>query len=195
MKVIGLTGPTGAGKTTVLDLLKAHGAAVMDCDKIYYEMLKENEDLRQGLRDAFGEVFLPDGNLDRRKVAELVFSNEENLKKLNTLVYYHMGVEIRRRLSAAKAEGKTLAAVDAINLLQSGLGELCDTTVAVVASEETRLARIMERDGMDRERALSRIRAQEPEEYFRRHAKIVLENNGTQEALTAAAKECLAAYL
>ena len=195
MKVIGLTGPTGAGKTTVLDLLKAHGAAVMDCDKIYYEMLKENEDLRQGLRDAFGEVFLADGNLDRRKVAELVFSSEENLKKLNTLVYYHMGVEIRRRLSAAKAEGKTLAAVDAINLLQSGLGELCDTTVAVVASEETRLTRIMARDGMDRERALSRIRAQEPEEFFRRHAKIVLENNGTQEALTAAAQQSLAAYL
>ena len=86
MKVIGLTGPTGAGKTTVLDLLKAHGAAVMDCDKIYYEMLKENEDLRQGLRDACGEVFLADGSLDRRKVAELVFSSEENLKKLNTLV-------------------------------------------------------------------------------------------------------------
>lgn len=195
MKVIGLTGPTGAGKTTVLDLLKAHGAAVMDCDKIYYEMLKENEDLRQGLRDAFGEVFLADGSLDRRKVAELVFSSEENLKKLNALVYYHMGVEIRRRLSAAKAEGKTLAAVDAINLLQSGLGELCDTTVAVVASEETRLARIMARDGIDRERAISRIRAQEPEEFFRRHAKIVLENNGTQQALTAAAQQSLAAYL
>jgi len=194
MKVIGLTGPTGAGKTTVLDLLKGHGAAVMDCDKIYYEMLRDNEDLRAGLQNAFGGVFLPDGMLDRKKLAGLVFSNEENLKKLNTLVYYHMGLEIRKRLQAAKGEGKTLAAVDAINLLQSGLGELCDTTVAVVASEETRLSRIMKRDGIDRERALARIRAQEPEEFFRRHARIVLENNGTPQALTQAAEAALKEY-
>lgn len=195
MKVIGLTGPTGAGKTTVLDLLRSRGAAVMDCDKIYYEMLRDNEDLRAGLQNAFGDVFLPDGTLDRKKLAGLVFSNEENLKKLNTLVYYHMGLEIRKRLQAAKGEGKTLAAVDAINLLQSGLGELCDTTVAVVASEETRLARIMVRDGIDRERAISRIRAQEPEEFFRRHARIVLENNGTPQALTQAAEVALKEYL
>lgn len=183
MKVLGLTGPTGAGKTTVLKLLKAHGAAVLDCDKIYYELLSSDEKLRRELQETFGDVFLPDGSLDRPKLGKLVFENETAMQKLNTIIYYYMGLEIRRRLMAEKQAGTSLVVIDAINLIQSGLGELCAMTVAVTAPEEMRLARIMARDGIDRDYALSRIRAQENDEYFSRHCHAVLCNDGTEEEL------------
>ena len=183
MIVLGLTGPTGAGKTTVLNMLREQDALVLDCDKIYYELLSTNENLRKDLVKNFGDVFLPDGSLDRQKLGTLVFGDEKALQKLNTIIYYYMGVDVRRRLTEAKAQGVKVAVIDAINLIQSGLGELCAMTVAVTASEEVRLSRIVARDGISREYALSRILAQEGEDYFARHCHAVLQNNGTEEEL------------
>ncbi|MDO4845311.1 MAG: dephospho-CoA kinase, partial [Oscillospiraceae bacterium] len=94
-----------------------------------------------------------------------------------------------------KEKGRKLAVVDAINLTDSGLAELCDVTVGVLADEHTRMTRIMARDGIDAERAQRRIRAQRSDEYYRRHCKIILENNGTEEAFLAAAAEALRDYL
>ena len=195
MKVIGLTGGTGAGKTTVLREIEALGGAILDCDRIYYEMLETDGALRQELTEAFGDVFSPDGALDRKKLAGIVFSDEKKLRKLNGIVYYYMGLEIRRRLVALRDAGCPLAGIDAINLIESGLGELCDTTVAVTAPEEARLARIMARDGISREYALSRIRAQKPEAYFRRYCRIVLENDGSAEKLREKAQEMLKNFM
>lgn len=183
MKVLGITGGTGSGKTTVLQVLQDHGAAVLDCDRIYYELLQTSENFRRELEETFGEVFLPDGSLNRKKLGKLVFGDEKSLRKLNTLIYYYMGLEVRRRLSALKQEGRELAAIDAVNLIDSGLGELCNWNVAVTAPAEVRLARIMARDGIDREYALSRIQAQPPEEYYTKHCHKVLCNHGTAEEL------------
>lgn len=195
MNVIGLTGPTGAGKTTVLNLLRDHGAAVLDCDKVYYELLQADENLRRELTETFGDVFLPDGSLDRPKLGKLVFENETALQKLNTIIYYYMGLEIRRRLTAEKKAGTQLTVIDAINLIQSGLGELCTKTVAVTAPEELRLRRIMARDGIDKTYALSRIRAQENEEYFTRHCHFVLHNDSTEQALREKAEALLKEFM
>lgn len=195
MKVLGITGPTGAGKTTVLKYLQNCGAVIMDCDKIYYEMLQSDEGLREELTESFGQVFLPDGSLDRPKLGKLVFENESAMQKLNTTIYYYMGLEIRRRLVEAKNGGAELAVIDAINLIQSGLGELCAITVAVTAPEEVRLQRIMARDGITREYALSRIRAQENDEFFARHCKAVLHNDGTEEELTKKTKILLSDFM
>ena len=195
MKVLGLTGPTGAGKTTVLELLREKNAVVLDCDKIYYELLSSDENLRRDLVKNFGDVFLPDGSLDRQKLGKLVFGDESALQKLNTVIYYYMGMDVRRRLTEAKARGADLAVIDAINLIQSGLGELCAMTVAVTASEEVRLKRIMARDGITREYALSRIRAQEGEEFFARHCHAVLQNDGTEEELKEKAMSLLKDFM
>ena len=195
MKVIGLTGGTGAGKTTVLKEIEVMGGAVLDCDRIYYELLETDDALRREMTEAFGDVFSADGSLDRKKLAGIVFSDEKKLRTLNGIVYYYMGLEIRRRLVALRDAGCSLAGIDAINLIESGLGELCDTTVAVTAPEEARLARIMARDGISREYALSRIRAQKPEEYFRRYCKTVLENDGGTEEFREKAQRLLINFM
>jgi len=195
VKVIGLTGPSGAGKTTVLNLLRDRGAAVLDCDLLWYEMVDRDPQIRKALENAFGPVFLPDGNLDRRTLGGIVFGNEGKLRELNAIVFYHMGVEVRRRLGAAASSGLGTFAIDAVNLPESGLGELCDITVAVLAPEERRICRIMERDGIDREMAVRRVRAQKPDDYYRSHAGAVLENNGSREELLRQAETLLEKYL
>lgn len=195
MRVIGVTGGTGAGKTSLLEYLKTKGAALLDCDKIYYEMLAEDADLRVHLKDCFGEVFLPDGSLDRKKLGKIVYEDAEKMRLLNMIVYYFMGLEIRKRLQKLRDDGAALVAIDAVNLIESGLGELCDTTVGIIAPEEDRLARIMARDGIDREYALSRIRAQKDDDYYRRHCRIILENTGKEEELPALAEKTLADIL
>ncbi len=195
MKVIGITGPTGAGKTTVLGLIRDRGATVLDCDLLWYDMVDRNKKIRTDLENAFGPVFLPDGKLDRAKLGGIVFADEDKLRILNGIVYYHMGLEVRRRLGVAKRSGLRTFAIDAVNLLESGLGELCDVTVAVLAPEERRISRIMVRDGIDLEMAVRRVHAQKPEEYYRAHARLVLENNGTREDLLRQAESLLAEYL
>lgn len=195
MKVIGLTGPTGAGKTTVLNLLRDRGAMVLDCDLLWYEMVDRNPQIRKDLEKAFGPVFLPDGKLDRRSLGGIVFGNEGKLRELNAIVFYHMGAEVRRRLCAAAGSGLRTFAIDAVNLLESGLGELCDITVAVLAPEERRISRIMVRDGIGPEMAVRRVRAQKPDEYYRTHAGAVLENNDSREELLRQAETLLDQYL
>ena len=75
MHIIGITGPTGCGKTTLLRVIEAHGGFAVDCDALYYEMLRENAPMRAALTEAFGDIFLPDGNLDRPKLGNRVFSD------------------------------------------------------------------------------------------------------------------------
>ena len=195
MKVIGLTGGSGAGKTTVLSLLRDCGAAAIDCDRLYDSLLQTSEALRADLEETFGKLFLPDGSLDRKTLSETVFSDLNQLRKLNAIVYYHVGIAVREQLAAAKKSGKKLAVIDAVNLIESGLGELCDTTVAVLAPLDTRIARIMARDGIDRAQAEKRVAAQQPDETFTARAKQTLINDGSEQALREKALLLLAEYL
>jgi len=180
MTVIGLTGPTGAGKTTALTALRRLGFQVVDCDALYYEMLRSNEKLRQALRDAFGaEIFLPDGKLDRKKLAARVFGNEKELKKLNDAVYPPMNEEMEEIIRKCHARG---LAIDAINLIESGMGKHCAVTVAVTADPAVRAKRIMARDSITEEQAWQRIRAQKPDKFYRKNCTFVLENRAGSKA-------------
>jgi len=192
MRILGITGGSGAGKTTVLELLREYGAEILDCDRIYARMVREDAPLRSALEQAFGPVFLPSGDLDRHTLAQRVFGNAAELETLNALVYRHLGDEVRRLLREAASAGTDLAAIDAVNLIDSGLGALCDKTVAVLAPREVRLARIMERDGIDRTAAEARIDAQHQEEYYKAHCHILLENAGDLAALKQTAAALLA---
>lgn len=173
MTIIGLTGPTGSGKTTALEILEEMGFEVVDCDGLYYQILRTDEAFRQALRGAFGEVFLPDGSLNRRALAARVFSDAGELDKLNAIVFPTMSAAVEQKIRDCTQKG---VAVDAVNLVESGIGRLCDATVAVTAPRELRLERIMIRDGLSREQAQDRINAQKPDAWYRENCAFLLEN-------------------
>lgn len=173
MTVIGITGPTGSGKTTALTELEKRGFQVVDCDRLYYELLRSDAPLRQKLADAFGPVFLPDGELDRASLSAKVFGDQKELDKLNRIVYPAVRAGVERKLADCKKSGFV---IDAINLIESGLGELCDYTIAITAPPEIRLKRIIARDNISPQRAEARIHAQKPDKFYRKNCTFLLEN-------------------
>ena len=185
LTLIGITGPSGSGKTTALRELEAMGALVLDCDAVYHELLARDRELIEELDVRFPGC-VTDGMLDRRALGRVVFSDAEALKDLNAITHRYVGAEVDKRLRDWAMAGGTLAAVDAIELLSSGLAARCDLTVAVLAEKETRVQRIMARDGIGRQAALARIEAQRPDEYFIKNCDCVLYNNGDEAAFTQA---------
>lgn len=169
---IGLTGGTGAGKSSALAALEDLGGTVLDCDAVYHQMLRTDPALREAITAAFGPVFCPDGSLDRQKLGTLVFSDHAALDRLNAIVYEYLPPELLRR-----AQGHTLVGLDAISLMESGLGRLCACTVAVLAPAEDRVRRIMARDGISEDYARLRISAQQPDAFYRERCSHILENN------------------
>ena len=159
LRVIGITGPSGAGKTTALSLLREKGAFVLDCDAVYHELLERDATLLGAIEQAFPGT-VKDGALDRKTLGTVVFSDPDALETLNGITHRFVSEEIGRRLSDFATAGGTLAALDAVELIASGLGEICDLTIGVLADEELRVRRIMARDGIGREAALLRVRAQ-----------------------------------
>ncbi|MBR2937469.1 MAG: threonylcarbamoyl-AMP synthase [Oscillospiraceae bacterium] len=176
--VIGITGGTGCGKTTALRTIETDfNGIIMDCDRIYYELLMQDASLLDAIENRFPGC-VEDKKLNRKKLAGIVFSDPAALKDLNAITHGAVKKEVQRRLN--HASGGVPIAIDAIELFDGGLGALCDVTVAITAPEEDRIARLMTRDGITQEEATARIRAQKPESYFKEKCDYVLENTGTQ---------------
>ena len=182
--IIGITGGTGCGKTTLLNLIAEQGGLILDCDAIYHELLRSDASMRSAISKRFPGV-VENGILNRKKLGSIVFADEKALLDLNRITHSAVKQEVLRRLEAAPQ----LAAIDAIGLFEGGLAELCDITVAVTAPEETRIHRLMQRDGISEDYARSRIRAQHGEDWFRQRCDRVLENSDSLNDFRA---KCLA---
>ena len=188
MHVIGLTGGSGSGKTTAMNYLVSRGALGLDCDEVYHRLLLECEPMLAELRSRFPAAF-PGGVFARKALGRIVFADPDALRELNAITHRYVREEVRRLLLSAARSGVRTAVIDAVELIEGGLGALCTLTVGVVADPEKRAARIMAREGIGREYAMSRIAAQKSDEYYERHCDHVLHNDGTREELHALCRE------
>ena len=182
--ILGITGGTGCGKTTLLSLIQQRGGLVLDCDAIYHRLLQSDRRMLRAIESRFPDAF-SQGILDRKRLGGIVFADPAALEALNAITHRAVREEVLRHLESSPP----LAAIDAIGLFESGLDALCDITVAVTAPLDARVARLMLRDGISEAYARSRIAAQHDESWFRQRCHFVLENNGTQAAFQ---KKCIA---
>lgn len=192
MLTIGLTGPTGAGKSTVAGLFASFGLPVLDADRIYRELLIPPSDCLSELVRHFGrEILAADGTLNRRALGRVVFSDPAELEILNGISHRYVMNDVRRRLRGFRTDGCPAAVFDAPQLFEAGADALCNIIVSVLASPEVRLGRIMARDGISEEAARERMAAQKPDAFFRSHSDYIIENNGGTESLTASVRRIL----
>lgn len=179
MKVIGLTGGTGSGKSVVSRWLAAEGFAIIDADRIGHEIIEKGKPAYTELVDYFGTRILDERDeIVRRALGEIVFHDTEKLAFLNQCTHKYIIAEMKRQINAARKGGKVKATVlDAPLLLEAGLDSLCDEVWVVFADSETRLRRIMERDGVSMETAQARIASQKSWEEYRNASDRVIDNS------------------
>lgn len=182
--IIGITGGTGCGKTTLLTEIQKLGGLVLDCDAIYHDLLTRDDALLNAIESRFPGV-VENGQLNRKKLGAIVFADEQALLDLNKITHRAVKDAVLCKLEPQPK----LAAIDAIALFEGGLAELCDLTVAITAPVEIRVKRLMARDNIPEDYARSRIAAQHDEGWFRERCDDILENNGDLATFQA---KCLA---
>lgn len=176
--IIGITGKTGSGKSTVCAILRDMGCFVCDADKIAHRVMEKGSPLLKKIADTFGKDTVdPYGNLDRAKLAERAFATKEATEKLNRLTHPAILEVSFKEIENAIDNGYKLCFYDAAALFESGADKKCDFTVCVQAPPEVRLERIMVRDGLTKEKALERMNAQKSDNYYSEKADFIIDNS------------------
>ena len=187
-KLIGLTGQSGAGKSTVAKILAENGATVFSADKIVAELYEAGSPCLKTLAASFGaDILRKNGSLNRKMLAQRAFASKENTALLGKLVHPF----VTARLFELLKEAQGLVIYDAPQLFEANAEVICDSVIAVVADEELRRRRILDRDNITSGQANARMNAQLSEEFFRAHCDHIIENNGGAEALKQQALEVL----
>lgn len=181
MRIIGITGPSGAGKTRLTEYVSSLGIPTINADELYHSMLVPPSECLDAIKAKFGDaVFANDGTLDRKALSEIVFSDSEKLRMLNETVLSIVVNEIKRIIKAFEQSGEQTVAVDAPTLIESGFDRECDVVVSVICPEKERAVRISLRDQISKDKALSRIHAQKDDSFYTEHSNYVINNNGTE---------------
>lgn len=185
MRVIGITGPTGAGKSVVCGRLGDWDRiTVIDCDRVARDVVRRGEHCLLDLAVEFSSAIVTkDGELDRRRLAGIVFRDRKKLRRMEGIMFPYILDRIRGETAQREAAGDRAVFLDAPTLYQSGADALCEKVIAVLAPEGDRLRRIMERDGLTEEEARARMVSQPGDEFFEKRADYVIRNTGETSAL------------
>lgn len=184
MKIIGLTGGTGSGKGFVSERLKARKAYVIDADAVAHEIIEKGRLAYKEIVDYFGsEILDEDGNIFRRKLGNIVFSDKDKLAFLNSCTHKYINMEIMRIIEEVKPQTNVYSAIiiDAPLLAEAGLVDICDDIWVVYADSEVRVKRIMERDSISEEQARNRIASQRSWEEYKELGAVIIDNSSDDE--------------
>ena len=181
-KLIGLTGKTGSGKSTVSAFFKEKGAFVIDGDIVARDILITEPSILSEIKNAFGENTVINGELNRKELARLAFSTPENTKKLNGIFHPPINRQIEKLANEA-FQKYDIVIVDAAAIIESGFIKKCDLSVTVTAPFNIRLERIIKRDALTKEEALRRMNAQKDDAFYEKNADIIIHNDGSNEEL------------
>lgn len=181
MKIIGITGPTGSGKTLLTQYFSKLGVPTINADELYHSMLVPPSACLDAIRENFGDtVFESDGTLNRQRLGEIVFNDENKLTLLNETVLHIVLDEIRRQITLLKNSGNSYLVIDAPTLIESGFHNECDTVISVIAPKNERIKRISIRDSISLEKSEERVLAQKDDDFYRLHSDEVVYNDSTE---------------
>ncbi len=176
MKIIGLTGGSGAGKTTAAAVLGECGFFTIDCDRIAHEVIMPEKEAYKRIVSFFGDaVVSPDKTINRRILGEIVFSDRQKLRRLEEITHFYIKQEVLRLIEKAREENAAAAVIDAPLLVQTGLDRLCDEIWLVYAKPEVRLGRLAKRDGLDEKQLRKRLENQTGFEELKKTADVVID--------------------
>ena len=188
--VIGLTGPTGAGKSTVSEVFSNEGFFVINCDEVSHEVTDSSaECLAELVHEFSASVLNDDGTLNRRRLADIVFADKSKKACLEGVIYPYITEKILKILKSAAENGIKYVLLDAPTLFESNADDFCDMVVCVTASEEMRFQNITRRDGITPKQARARIEAQPPEEFYIKRSDFTIYNKSCIDTLRKMAKE------
>ena len=174
MKIIGITGNSGSGN---------YEAKIIDADKIAKEMAKNNGEYLQAIRQAFGNDVIKNNELDRKKLADIVFLNRAEKEKLDGLTFEYVVEEIKKELEANQNLDYQYIILDVPLLFESKLDKLCDYTIGVIAPQTEKIKRICKRDKLSKEKALQRLNSQPNDEFFTKNCDTVINNENKEETI------------
>ena len=189
-KVIGLTGGIGSGKSTVSQFLAELGAVILDADKVGHEAFRPNTKAWHEVIATFGrQILTPSGEVDRKKLGEIVFSNPESLSRLNQIMHPKMYDMMKAQIEEYRQQGVAVVVLEAAILIEANWTSLADEVWVTVAPENKVLKRLKEQRGLDEEQTLARIRSQLSAEERAQHADVIINNEGDLDEVKAKVKE------
>jgi dephospho-CoA kinase len=182
LRIIGVTGGIGSGKSTVSKILASFGAQIIDADRLAKEIVNKGEKALDEIVDCFGPSVLDtEGNLDRKKLSEIVFKDKHKLEILNKITHIHVAQKIIERINSLN--DYEVAVVDAPIPIKHGFLDVVNEIWAVIADKEVRIKRVMERSGLTYNEVEDRINSQLSDEFYKSICTTVIVNNGSVEEL------------
>lgn len=190
MKIIGITGNSGSGKSYVSEFIKKYyvekniKAEIIDADQVAKSMQNSESEYMKAIVREFGEDILEEGKLNRKKLAKIVFSNNQEKEKLDRITQKYVVANIKEQIKSYREQGMVIIVIDVPLLFESGLNQECTITVGVIAKKEKKIERICKRDNITIEEAELRLNSQPNDEYYRNNCDYIIENNTIENEIT-----------